>query len=294
MAAIWIRVCAWILRFQHTATRRWLLRCRRCACACRTCFNTQPPEGGCGGVHPLHSRLSCFNTQPPEGGCFSAPEILPPLPVSTHSHPKVAAGRGGRGIASRLVSTHSHPKVAAALFWVCEMIKQVSTHSHPKVAAGRGVGIGHAPAVSTHSHPKVAAAQQAVHDIARRTVSTHSHPKVAAKATEIEAGGRLFQHTATRRWLPQAPALGCVPCGFNTQPPEGGCDIGHGGQRGCGVSTHSHPKVAASAKSPNISDVAWFQHTATRRWLLVPVPPYALKTMFQHTATRRWLPSNSG
>ena len=187
--------------------------------------------------------------------------------VSTHSHPKVAAGRGGRGIASRLVSTHSHPKVAAALFWVCEMIKQVSTHSHPKVAAGRGVGIGHAPAVSTHSHPKVAAAQQAVHDIARRTVSTHSHPKVAAKATEIEAGGRLFQHTATRRWLPQAPALGCVPCGFNTQPPEGGCDIGHGGQRGCGVSTHSHPKVAASAKSPNISDVAWFQHTATRRWL---------------------------
>ena len=98
-------------------------------------------------------------------------------------------------------------------------------------------------------------------------VSTHSHPKVAAKATEIEAGGRLFQHTATRRWLPQAPALGCVPCGFNTQPPEGGCDIGHGGQRGCGVSTHSHPKVAASAKSPNISDVAWFQHTATRRWL---------------------------
>ena len=32
------------------------------------------------------------------------------------------------------------------------------------------------------------------------------------------------------------------------------------------VSTHSHPKVA-----------------------VVPVPPYALKTMFQHTATRRWL-----
>ena len=33
----------------------------------------------------------------------------------------------------------------------------------------------------------------------------------------------LFQHTATRRWLPILGALGFCLDGFNTQPPEGGC-----------------------------------------------------------------------
>ena len=36
------------------------------------------------------------------------------LSVSTHSHPKVAAGQLTGGEANTAVSTHSHPKVAAA------------------------------------------------------------------------------------------------------------------------------------------------------------------------------------
>ena len=79
-------------RFQHTATRRWLLETktvtftvgavsthshpkvaandrRHCGKAPR-CFNTQPPEGGCAiDVDELILLIS-FNTQPPEGGCF--------------------------------------------------------------------------------------------------------------------------------------------------------------------------------------------------------------------------------
>ena len=54
---------------------------------------------------------------------------------------------------------------------------------------------------------------------------------------------------------------------FNTQPPEGGCkdlEIAGGGGR-------------------------WFQHTATRRWLLAPSRLSTAELQFQHTATRRWL-----
>ena len=60
----------------------------------RTCFNTQPPEGGWPlGAHSLyadgvsthsrpkaaglftfliHADITCFNTQPPEGGWFTS------------------------------------------------------------------------------------------------------------------------------------------------------------------------------------------------------------------------------
>ena len=79
--------------------------------------------------------------------------------------------------------------------------------------------------VSTHSHPKVAAAQVNTKD-SKGIVSTHSHPKVAAELsstcstvtpcfnTQPPEGGcekirelvnytDKFQHTATRRWLPE-------------------------------------------------------------------------------------------
>ena len=102
----------------------------------------------------------------------------------------------------------------------------------------------------------------------------------------------MFQHTATRRWLPALFALhhrhdkvsthshpkvaACGDClfarcikSFNTQPPEGGC----------------------ADKFSEFSHASLFQHTATRRWLLLSVERKKLeKTMFQHTATRRWLP----
>ena len=78
-------------KFQHTAARRRLRKSTR-KMPPASCFNTQPPEGGCAGppqsglrrIHvSTHSRpkaaaakaeclqlsLPSFNTQPPEGGC---------------------------------------------------------------------------------------------------------------------------------------------------------------------------------------------------------------------------------
>ena len=54
-----------------------------------------------------------FNTQPPEGGCLTNVLETVNNAVSTHSHPKVAAGGGDAPVKVCKVSTHSHPKVAA-------------------------------------------------------------------------------------------------------------------------------------------------------------------------------------
>ena len=79
----------------------------------------------------------------------------------------------------------------------------VSTHSRPKAAAHYSVLISFLTSVSTHSRPKVAAYQKgAVYPLSM--VSTHSHPKVAA----YSIGG---YHDGID--------------GFNTQPPEGGCNV---------------------------------------------------------------------
>ena len=81
--------------------------------------------------------------------------------------------------------------------------------------------------VSTHSHPKVAAHFYSFF-CQNIVVSTHSHPKVAARLAHL-ACNNLY--------------------GFNTQPPEGGCQ------------PFNVMKVLVSL----------FQHTATRRWLLFGV-----------------------
>ena len=143
-------------------------------------------------------------------------------------------------------------------------------------------------------------------------VSTHSHPKVAAAVIALTSNtSTLFQHTATRRWLPDTAETAAGGRGFNTQPPEGGCDgktymlvlsnvSTHSHPKVAAiassraicaqdVSTHSHPKVAATSSASFTAIPSWFQHTATRRWLRVSwVDGYFLR-MFQHTATRRWL-----
>ena len=145
-------------------------------------------------------------------------------------------------------------------------------------------------------------------------VSTHSRPKVAAC-------GQLIM--ATKAWC------------FNTQPPEGGCDLvvsrydlteqvsthsrpkvaakdhlqmyvtdrvsthsrpkvaantRYGMGKRLQVSTHSRPKVAASFIVRKCGYFFKFQHTAARRWLLLPYGYLQLLLLFQHTAARRWLP----
>ena len=99
--------------------------------------------------------------------------------------------------------------------------------------------------VSTHSHPKVAACSLSI-TYFLSNVSTHSHPKVAASGIIMTLRYFImFQHTATRRWLRLEEAPSGTLYGFNTQPPEGGCNSEHRGDTRVTVSTHSHPKVAA-------------------------------------------------
>ena len=54
--------------------------------------------------------------------------------------------------------------------------------------------------------------------------------------------------------------------GFNTQPPEGGCENYKDLRKRVIVSTHSRPKAAAG-KTAMVVDMILFQHTAARRRL---------------------------
>jgi len=78
----------------------------------------------------------------------------------------------------------------------------VSTHSRAKAAAGNRLIVIKLDKVSTHSRAKAAAfGMVGIH--LDTGVSTHSHPKVAAYYRHIFLLQDLvFQHTATRRWLP--------------------------------------------------------------------------------------------
>ena len=79
---------------------------------------------------------------------------------------------------------------------------------------------------------------------------------------------KKFQHTATRRWLPEENGITFSQFVVSTHshPKVAACDElvpdGFGGQ----VSTHSHPKVAALSNTCT-QRLDLFQHTATRRWL---------------------------
>ena len=101
----------------------------------------------------------------------------------------------------------------------------------------------------------------------------------------------MFQHTATRRWLLLQVGKFGERSSFNTQPPEGGCIKPGFKCLAEVVSTHSHPKVAASiiTKPKFLNLVSTHSHPkvaaasgGTHRNPL---------RQFQHTATRRWLPS---
>ena len=120
-------------------------------------------------------------------------------------------------------------------------------------------------------------------------VSTHSHPKVAACLVYLLHHYKLFQHTATRRWLLS------VMMTFKSVT---------------GVSTHSHPKVAASRSSlcmphslvsthshPKVAAVIFCLHSPHQQVSTHSHPKVAATVftdakaalVFQHTATRRWL-----
>ena len=69
-----------------------------------------------------------------------------------------------------------------------------------------------------------------------------------------------------------------VANGFNTQPPEGGCELAAVTSANTAVvSTHSRPKAAAFHNLAPHNQLNLFQHTAARRRLRSPLefsPPF--------------------
>ena len=220
-------------------------------------FNTQPPEGGCGQPERCAPPLCRFNTQPPEGGCHNdrwahyriimfqhtaarrrLHTAIPTKwkPICFNTQPP----EGGcmtmlmrQGVSA--VSTHSRPK-AAALIQKRTAHKRWFQHTAARRRlrswlgnAGRGVVFQH-----------TAARRRLLRWIGQRIkdffVSTHSRPKAAAKPS---ARKQQAKH------------------GFNTQPPEGGCE-----------------SIALS-----LITIGMFQHTAARR-RLQPLPQPASAKAF--------------
>ena len=164
-------------------------------------FNTQPPEGGC-VVHRFYVKdVRGFNTQPPEGGC--------------HAH---TLQHGDR----ECFNTQPPEGGCASGPIINHPFTHVSTHSRPKAAAFRAGRKARQNKVSTHSRPKAAAfggellagVDAFQHTAARRRL------RMPRRAVCCDG---MFQHTAARRRLPGPTLVGCLYCGFNTQPPEGGC-----------------------------------------------------------------------
>ena len=145
-----------------------------------------------------------------------------------------------------VVSTHSHPKVAA--YWNIKIRHQflVSTHSHPKVAASAsGAAVVRLLGFNTQP-PEGGCIRHVSFYLHRRRFNTQPPEGGCKPEIQLVDHLNLFQHTATRRWLQSKIAL---QSSIRT------------------VSTHSHPKVAASERAVFYWSKKMFQHTATRRWL---------------------------
>ena len=141
--------------FQHTAARRRLL-CYSWFVIIFTCFNTQPPEGGCvattlqslvtwvsthsrpkaadGSSRRLSPLRVCFNTQPPEGGCIRQPSDEWCLLVSTHSRPKAAGAETEAASCTEQGFNTQPPEGGCEFAFPIRYEMAVSTHSRPKAA----------------------------------------------------------------------------------------------------------------------------------------------------------------
>ena len=232
-----------VVQFQHTATRRWLPQTALPLIWAHEFQHTATRRWLRGGVD-CEKTQQRFNTQPPEGGCSQLKQQF----IDTYLFQHTATRRWLRNLTAEAINR-----------------KAVSTHSHPKVAALFGW--------------LIRANCPFQHTATRRWLLAYS---------TAHRVGFMFQHTATRRWLLRRAKMSSVLVGFNTQPPEGGCHQRAGFDPKLGVSTHSHPKVAADVAGTEHT-VRVFQHTATRRWLRPSSRHTPFWLLFQHTATRRWL-----
>ena len=234
------------------------------------CFNTQPPEGGCGKkVTFLQSGQSFQHT----AARRRLPQT-PPRPPPQRRFQHTAARRRLRihqahAPARPIVSTHSRPKAAAVVVRVQFTVTVVSTHSRPKAAALVSRRITVASGVSTHSRPKAAA-----------FCDPAAHWCLNGFNTQPPEGGCAMSHL-------DRPA---VVVSTHSRPKAAAEDPRLAGDLHVVVSTHSRPKAAAWCLSPHCFANQMFQHTAARRRLPWPLSVPRKAALFQHTAARRRLP----
>ena len=79
----------------------------------KSCFNTQPPEGGWISSFPILIDFASFNTQPPEGGWFVLYESKNMVNGFNTQPPEGGWYKGNsKEVNDENVSTHSRPKAA--------------------------------------------------------------------------------------------------------------------------------------------------------------------------------------
>ena len=122
--------------FQHTAARRRLPKERLGGvCVENVSTHSRPKAAACFRGHANFGK-SCFNTQPPEGGCMfpRSCEFWQELFQHTAARRRLLAYPSRYQYGAR-VSTHSRPKAAASSKAMAILRQMVSTHSRPKAAA---------------------------------------------------------------------------------------------------------------------------------------------------------------
>ena len=177
---------------------------------------------------------SSFNTQPPEGGCCSC---------------------GGNACVSRCFNTQ--PPEGGCMTRLLRLTLTSCFNTQPPEG---GCAISHRfffGFCCFNTQPPEGGCKGHVAFYGKNgIVSTHSHPKVAAKALSVSDGkARVFQHTATRRWLQSLTLTLFSVEGFqHTATRRWLLNSFFVISPQIAVSTHSHPKVAAITY---ISDLTW-------------------------------------
>ena len=191
-----------ICPFQHTATRRWLLRRQQISRQTAAFQHTATRRW---------LRVQKLLT-------------IKSLPVSTHSHPKVAAA------ASSSITSGTGFQHTATRRWLhgCDSDRNTPfwfQHTATRRWLRRlSLVFGYLTGFNTQ--PPEGGCM----------VLAASADKIACFNTQPPEGGCdfgtygsarsvLFQHTATRRWLRKCRWRFMIMPRFNTQPPEGGCSL---------------------------------------------------------------------
>ena len=234
-----------------------------------------------------------FNTQPPEGGCVNC------VPSQT------AIARFQHTATRRWLQRYKNYMGYARLFQHTATRRWLPTTQTAQLMT---------ELVSTHSHPKVAALIAISLKQVYSGFNTQPPEGGCLGASGVNVWVDEFQHTATRRWLRNSRGGRLYATGgFNTQPPEGGCLVAFylsvtaplfqhtatrrwllsyrrplGGE--LGVSTHSHPKVAAPNERGCYILTNGFNTQPPEGGCWVRWHNGHIIRPFQHTATRRWLP----